>query len=99
MEKLFLQTSQCTQRRTEKFEIHTAEPWIPEPSEIEVEMSIKKLKNFKSPGIDNIPAELIKAGGTALTKELHRLINAIWRKEELPKEWKTSVIVPIYKKR
>ena len=84
--------------QTEKFQIHTAVPWIPEPSEIEVEMSIKKLKNFKSPGIDNIPAELIKAGGTALTKELHRLISAIWRKEELPKEWKTSVIFKIYKK-
>jgi len=25
-------------------------------------------------------------GGTALIKELHKLINAIWRKEELPKE-------------
>ena len=36
----------------EEFETYTAEPWIPEPSEIEVEMSIKKLKNFKSPGID-----------------------------------------------
>jgi len=26
------------------------------------------------------------------------LISAIWRKEELSKEWKTSIIVPIYKK-
>jgi len=84
---------------TEEFEIHTAEPWIPEPSETEIEMSVKKLKNFKSPGIDNIPAELIKAGGTALIKELHKLISAIWRKEELPKKWKTSIIVPIYKKK
>jgi len=28
----------------EEFEIHTAEPWIPEPSKIEIEMSVKKLK-------------------------------------------------------
>jgi len=28
--------------QTEKFEIHTAEPWYPEPSEIEIEMSVKK---------------------------------------------------------
>jgi len=34
--------------QTDQFEIHTAEPWIPEPSEIEIEMSVKKLKNFKS---------------------------------------------------
>jgi len=80
---------------TEEFEIHTAEPWIPEPREIEIKMSVKKLKIFKSPGMDNILAELIKAGGTPLIKELHKLITAIWRKEELPKEWKTSVIVTV----
>jgi len=34
----------------------------------------------------------------ALIKELHKLISALWRKKELPKEWKTSIIVPIYKK-
>jgi len=44
-------------------------------------MSVKKLKKFKSPGIDNIPAQLIKAGGTAPIKELHKLISAIWRKD------------------
>jgi len=26
------------------------------------------------------------------------LINLIWNKEELPEEWKESIIVPIYKK-
>ena len=40
-------------------EIHTAEPLVPEPSAIEVELAIEKLKNHKSPGIDQIPAELI----------------------------------------
>jgi len=33
--------------QTKEFEIYTTEPWIPEPSEIEVEMSIKKFKKFK----------------------------------------------------
>jgi len=33
-------------------EIHTAEPLVPEPSALEVEMAIKKLKSHKSPGID-----------------------------------------------
>ena len=44
-------------------EIHTAEPLVPEPSAFEVELAISKLKSHKSPGIDEIPAELIKAGG------------------------------------
>ena len=44
-------------------EIHTAEPIVPEPSAAEVELAIDKLKSHKSPGIDQIPAEQIKAGG------------------------------------
>jgi len=44
-------------------EIHTAEPLMPEPSAFEVEMAIGKLRRHKSPDIDQIPAELIKAGG------------------------------------
>jgi hypothetical protein len=29
---------------------------------------------------------------------IHRLICCIWNKEELPQQWKESIIVPIYKK-
>jgi len=35
---------------------------VPEPSAFEVEIAIEKLKSHKLPGIDQIPAELIKAG-------------------------------------
>ena len=35
----------------------------PPPLRSEVEYALKKLKSNKSPGLDNIPAELIKAGG------------------------------------
>src|SRR5215469_9474625 len=78
-------------------EIHTAEPLVSEPSAFEVELAIAKLKNRKSPGIDQIPAELIKAGGRTICCAIHKLIS-IWNKEELPEEWKESIIVPIYKK-
>jgi hypothetical protein len=47
-------------------DIHTAEPLVPEPSLVEVEIAIGKLKSYKSPGTDQIPAELIKAGGETL---------------------------------
>ena len=59
---------------------------------------VEKLKNHKSPGIDQIPAEFIKAGGRTISGEIHKLIISIWNKEELPDEWKESIIVPIYKK-
>jgi hypothetical protein len=46
-----------------QIEIHTAETLVPGPSHLEVEISIAKLKNYKSPGSDQIPAELYQAGG------------------------------------
>ena len=59
---------------------------------------LHKLKSHKSPGIDQIPAELIKAVGRTIRGAIPKLIIAIWSKEELPEEWKESVIVPIHKK-
>jgi hypothetical protein len=56
------------------------------------------LKSYKSPGTDQIPAKLIKAGDETLYSEIHRLICSIWSKEELPQQRKESIIVPIHKK-
>jgi len=67
-------------------EIHTAEPLVPEPSASEFELAIDMLKSHKSPGIDQIPAELIKAGGRTIYLEIHKLIISIWKKEKLPEE-------------
>jgi hypothetical protein len=61
-------------------------------------LAIEKLKSHTSPGIDKIPAELIQAGGTSIRSEIHKLIVSICNKEQLPEEWKKSIIVPIYKK-
>ena len=72
----------------------TAEPDIPKPSLIEVELPIEKLKRHKTTGVDNIPSELIQTGGGKLYEEIHKLILLIWNKKELPKEWKESIIVP-----
>jgi hypothetical protein len=79
-------------------EIYTAEPLVPKPSSLKVELAIEKLKSHKSPGIVEIPAELIKAGSRAIRCVIHKLIIDFWNKEELPKEWKESIIVPIHKK-
>jgi len=79
-------------------EIYTAEPLVPEPSASEVELAIDNLKSKKSPHIDQIPAELIKAGGRTICLEIRKLITSIWKKEKLPEEWKESIIVPIHNK-
>ena len=79
-------------------ETHATEPLVPEPSATEVELVIEKLKNHKSPGVDQLPSELINAEGKIFRCEIHKLIISIWNKEELPEEGKESIIVPIYKK-
>jgi hypothetical protein len=81
-----------------QIELHMAEPLVPGPSHLEVEIAIAKLKKYKTPGSDQIPAELIQAGAEILLSANHKLINSVWNKEELSDEWKESIIVPIHKK-
>ena len=71
---------------------------MPEPSAFEFEMAIEKLKIHKSPGIDQIPAQMIKAGGRTNLSQIHKLLNSVWNRQELPEEWRESVILPIWKK-
>jgi hypothetical protein len=48
-------------------------------------MAVVKLKRHKSPGIDQIPAELIKAGSRTIRSEIHKLVNSILNTEKLQK--------------
>jgi hypothetical protein len=79
-------------------EMHTVEPFVPEPSASEVKAAIGKLKRYKPPVADQIPAELIQVGGETLHSEIHKLIKLIWNKEELTHQRKESIMVPIHKK-
>jgi hypothetical protein len=81
-----------------QIEVHMAEPLVPGPSYLEVEIAIAKLKKYKSPGSDQILAELIQAGCKILLSEIHKLINSVWNKEELPDQWKDFIIVPFHRK-
>jgi hypothetical protein len=78
--------------------MYTAKPFVPEPSDSEVEVAIGKLKRYKSPGVDQISAALIQAGGESLCSKIQKLIKLIRNEEGLPHLWKESVDVPIHKK-
>jgi hypothetical protein len=56
------------------------------------------LKKNKPPRSNEIPAELIEAGGEIIWFQINKLINSIWNKEEYPDQWKEPNIVPIHKK-
>jgi hypothetical protein len=81
-----------------QIEVHTAEPLVSGPSRLEVEIAFTNLKKYKSPGSDQIPAEFIQAEGEILLSEIHKLINSVWNKEELPDKWKESINVAVHKK-
>jgi hypothetical protein len=49
----------CRVSGVRQIEVNTAEPLVPEPSHVEVEIAIAKLKKYKSLGSDQILAELI----------------------------------------
>jgi hypothetical protein len=48
------------------------------PIPFEFEIIIVKIKKHTSPGSDQIPTELIQAGGETLLSGIHKLINSIW---------------------
>jgi hypothetical protein len=56
------------------------------------------LKKYKFSGNDQILTALIQAGSEILCSKIHKLINSIWNKEELPDQWKESIIAPFHKK-
>ena len=56
------------------------------------------LKNGKVPGVDGIPAEVLKHGGDNLFSRLHQLITNAWQVGFVPQAWKDASIVTIYKK-
>jgi translation initiation factor 2B subunit (eIF-2B alpha/beta/delta family) len=64
--------------------MHTAEPLVPGPSRLEVEIAIAKLQEYKYSGSDQIAVELIQAGSETLVSVTHKQINSIWSEEELP---------------
>jgi hypothetical protein len=78
--------------------LHTAEQLVPKPSAFVFELASRKLKSHKSPGIDQIPAELFKEGDGTTHSEYHKHIISVWNKGKLPEDWPDSIIVIMYKK-
>ena len=82
-------------RREEDPEVYKRE--VKAITEDEVALALNKMKNGKAVGPDNIPVEVWKCFGTYGVTYLTKLFNNILQKEEMPKEWRRSVLVSIYK--
>lgn len=64
---------------------------IESPTRMELIEAIEALKNNKSPGIDNLPGELIKAGGVEIQQQMERLLTQIWNEKCILEEWKIGI--------
>ena len=64
----------------------------------EVEASVKSPKKGKSAGVDNIPSELVQAGGVAMIDMLLIICNKIWQTGKWPTPWIQSLIITLLKK-
>ena len=81
-------------------------PTLAEPSEDEdynkdiemeeLEMALK-LKKKTSPGIDNIPYQLLSALKDEQKIELLNIMNTSWGTGKIPNRWKSGIIIPIKK--
>jgi hypothetical protein len=82
-----------------RIKVHKVETLVPGPSHLEVEIATAKLKKYKSPGSHQILPKLVQAGGKILLSAIHKLINSVWNKKELPDQWEESIIVLVRKKK
>ena len=60
-----------------------------------VEIAVASLKKGKYAGVDNIPAELVQAGGETMIDVLTEICNRIWRTGEWPTLWTQSLIITL----
>ena len=66
--------------------------------ECEVKWAIESITMNKANGGDGIPAELLKILKDDAVKVLHSIREQIWKTQQWPQDWKTSVFIPIPKK-
>ena len=64
----------------------------------EVEVAVKSRKKGKSAGVDNIPAELVQAGGEDVITALTTICNKIWQTGEWQTTWTQSLVITLPKK-
>ena len=70
----------------------------PDILECEVKWTLGSITTNKTSGGDEIPAELFKILKDAAVKVLHSICQQIWKIQQWPQDWKTSVFILVPKK-
>ena len=69
------------------------------PTAVEIQRALNQMTSGKAPGVDGIPAEVLKQGGPDLLIHLTDLINKIWEEEAVPQDFKDALLVHVYKRK
>jgi hypothetical protein len=60
--------------------------------------TVKALKPRKSPGSDGINNELYKHVPKSFLHTFLNFLNVCWIYRDIPEEWRTAIVIPMYKK-
>ena len=67
------------------------------PTLEEVQTSISKLNLGKAAGKDGLFSEIFRFGGDHIAVVMHAVISDVWEKDEVPKDWRDAIMIPLYK--
>ena len=70
----------------------------PDILECEVKWALESITMNKASGGDTIPVELFQILKDDAVKVLHSICQQIWKTQQWPQDWKSSVLIPIPKK-
>ena len=62
-------------------------------------MMIKGIKKGREPGIDKMRVEIVITAGESGVSWTKRLLNTCMRQDKVPEEWRTGLIVSMWKKK
>lgn len=68
------------------------------PARAEVQTALRPMKSGKAAGNDEITADLLQAGGTAVLQWLQMLFVDIWEKEEMVENRNLAILIRLFKK-
>jgi hypothetical protein len=57
---------------------------------------VSKLQNRKAAGEDGITNEMVTSGGLAFVEWLVSLFNVFMNMGEVPKDWRSAIVVPLF---
>ena len=69
-----------------------------EPTLEEVQREVSLLKHDEAPSHDGLHPTLFKEGGQSLITSLTKILRTVWTREQIPREWNHSTVIPVYKK-